>query len=269
MRKIVAKYPPARAAEICAVDAADIRDAARIVGEAEALLSFVLQGVYQSNQATAAARMVNNINLVRGTIGKPGCGILQMNGQPTAQDTRETGCDGDLPGFRNWQSESHVADLARVWNVEPLDIPHWGPPTRAMEIFRLAEQGAIQFLWVIGTNPAVSLPELARIRSILTQDRLFLVVSDAFITETAQMADIVLPTALWREKTGTFTNADRTVHLSEKAVDPTGEAKADMEIFVAVAEKLGLKDRDGAPLIDADAGGVLRRLEGVLARPPL
>ena len=108
---------------------------------------------------------------LRGMIGKPGCGILQMNGQPTAQNTRETGCNGDLPAFRNWQNEKHVAELAALWNVEPLQIPHWGPPTHAMEIFRYAEQGSIEFLWVSGTNPAVSLPELHRIRSILSQRR--------------------------------------------------------------------------------------------------
>lgn len=249
LAQTVARYAPERAAEICGVDAKDIRAAAEIVGTAERLLSLVLQGVYQSHQATAAACQVNNINLVRGMIGRPGCGVLQMNGQPTAQNTRETGCDGDLPGFRNWQNDAHVADLARIWNVEPIHIPHWGPPTHAMEIFRYAEQGSISFLWIIGTNPAVSLPELARIRSILHQERLFLVVSDAFLTETAEHADVVLPTAIWGEKTGTFTNADRTVHLSEQAVEPPGEARSDMEIFVDFAHRLGLKDRDGRPLV--------------------
>ena len=124
------------------------------------LLTFVLQGVYQSHQATASACAANNVNLLRGMIGRPGAGILQMNGQPTAQNTRETGCNGDLPAFRNWQNEEHVAELARLWNVEPDQIPHWGPPTHAMEIFRYAEQGSIEFLWVSGTNPAVSLPDL-------------------------------------------------------------------------------------------------------------
>ena len=82
-----------------------------------------------------------------------------------------------------------------------------------MEIFRQCEAGSIRFLWITGTNPLVSLPELNRIRSILGQGRLFLVVPDAFLTETAQLADVVLPAALWAEKTGCFTNADRTVHL--------------------------------------------------------
>ena len=179
-----------------------MRRAAAILAEADALLTFVLQGVYQSHQATASACAANNLNLLRGMIGRPGAGILQMNGQPTAQNTRETGCNGDLPGFRNWQNEAHVEELARLWNVEPLQIPHWGPPTHAMEIFRYAEQGSIRFLWISGTNPAVSLPDLHRIRSILSQHGLFVVVSDAFLTETARLADVVLPTALWGRRPG-------------------------------------------------------------------
>jgi ferredoxin-nitrate reductase len=149
---------------------------------------------------------VNNINLLRGMIGKPGCAPFQVNGQPTAQNTREAGADGDPAGMRNWQNRAHMEELAGHWNVDPLVIPSWGPPTHVMQIMRLSEEGSIKFLWITGTNPAVSLPELRRIRSILGQDRLFVVVSDAFLTETAQLADVVLPAAIWGEKTGTFTN---------------------------------------------------------------
>jgi len=249
LEKTVSAYTPDTVAEICAVDAADVRRAAAVLGEAEALMTFVLQGVYQSHQATASACAANNLNLLLGMIGRPGAGILQMNGQPTAQNTRETGCNGDLPGFRNWQNPAHVRELAELWNVDAETIPHWGPPTHAMEIFRYAEEGSIGFLWISGTNPAVSLPDLDRIRRILTDDELFVVVSDAFLSETAMLADVVLPTALWGEKTGTFTNTDRTVHLSEKAVEPPGEARADREIFAEYAHRLGLRDRDAEPLV--------------------
>jgi ferredoxin-nitrate reductase len=249
LKSVVTDYPPERAAEICGVTAEDIRAAARLLGESEALLSTVLQGVYQSNQATASACQVNNINLVRGMIGSPGAGVLQMNGQPTAQNTRETGADGDLPAFRNWQNKAHVEDLARVWNVDPLKIPHHSPPTPAMQIFRYAEEGSIRLLWIAGTNPAVSLPQLGRIRSILALEDLFVVVQDCFLTETAALADVVLPAAIWGEKTGTFTNADRTVHLSMKAVEPPGEARSDMEIFLDYARRMGFEDKDGEPLI--------------------
>jgi anaerobic selenocysteine-containing dehydrogenase len=249
LAKQLRDYPPEAAAEVCDVPVEQIREAARIIGTAERLLSTVLQGFYQSHQATAAAVCVNNIHILRGMLGKPGCGLLQMNGQPTAENTRECGADGDLPGFRNWDNDAHVAELARLWNIEQIQIPHYAPPTHAMQIFRYAEEGSIRFLWIIGTNPVVSLPELARIRSILGQERLFVVVQDLFLTETAQFADVVLPAATWGEKTGTFTNADRTVHLSEKAVEPPGEARPDLDIFLDFARRLGLQDKDGGPLV--------------------
>src|SRR5215204_4550073 len=249
LRETVMQYPPERAAEICGIAADDIREAARIIGSAERLVSTCLQGVYQSHQATASACQVNNISLLRGMIGKPGCTVFQMNGQPTAQNTRETGADGDLTAMRNWQNPEHVEELARSWNVDSIRIPTWAPPTHVMQMLRYAEEGSISFLWIIGTNPAVSLPELHRIRSILEQERLFVVVSDAFLSETAQLADVVLPAALWGEKLGTFTNTDRTVHLSEKAVEPPGEARPDMDIFLDYAKRLDLVDNDGAPLI--------------------
>ncbi len=249
LRAVVEKYPPGRVEEITGIPAKQLREAAQLLGTAKRLLCTVLQGFYQASEATAAACQVNNLVLVRGMIGKPGCGVIQSNGQPTAQNTRETGCDGDFPGFRNWQNPRHVEQLARLWNVEPHTIPAWGPPTHAMQIFRLAESGSIKFLWVVATNPAVSLPELHRVRRILEQERLFVVVQDAFLTETARLADVVLPAAIWGEKTGTFTNYERTVHISHKAVEPPGEARPDMDIFLDFARRMDFRDRDGQPLI--------------------
>jgi ferredoxin-nitrate reductase len=252
LRVTVEKYPPEKVAEICGVPERQIRQAARIIGKSRRLLSTVLQGFYQSQQATAASCQVNNIHLIRGMIGKPGCGVLQMNGQPTAQNTRECGANGDLPGFRNWNNVVHVHQLAELWNVERMKIPHWASPTHAMQIWRYAEQGSISLLWISATNPAVSLPELPRVRSILEQEDLFVVVQDIFLTETAQYAEVVLPAATWGEKTGTFTNADRTVHLSEKAVEPPGEAKSDLDIFLDYARRMDFRDKDGQPLIKWD-----------------
>jgi anaerobic selenocysteine-containing dehydrogenase len=214
LRETVMAYDAERVAGICGVRAGQVREAARLLGSAERLLSTVLQGVYQSMGATAAACQVNNLHLLRGMLGRPGCGVLQMNGQPTAQNTRETGADGDLPGFRNWENQAHVRELAELWNVDPLVIRHWAPPTHAMQIWRYAEQGSIGLLWISGTNPAVSLPELHRIRSILAA-----------------------------------TNADRTVHLSEQAVAPPGEARSDLDIFLDYAARMDFRDRDGKPLI--------------------
>jgi ferredoxin-nitrate reductase len=118
-----------------------------------------------------------------------------------------------------------------------------------MQIFRYVETGSIRFLWILGTNPAVSLPELHRIRKILSLETVFVVVQDAFLTETAQHADLVLPAALWAEKTGCTTNADRTVHLARKAVEPPAGARADLDILLDYAARMAFRDKDGHPLI--------------------
>jgi anaerobic selenocysteine-containing dehydrogenase len=249
LEAVTAGYPPDRVAEICDVREGQLVAAAELVGTSDRLLSTVLQGFYQSNQATAAACQVNNIHLLRGMIGRPGAGVLQMNGQPTAQNTREAGADGDLPGMRNWNNAEHIRQLAELWNVDEMTIPHWAEPTHAMQIFRYAEQGSIELLWISATNPAVSLPDLSRVRRILAREELFVVVQDLFLTETARLADVVLPAATWGEKTGTFTNADRTVHISDKATDPPGDARPDLEIFLDYARRMDFRDRDGAPLI--------------------
>jgi anaerobic selenocysteine-containing dehydrogenase len=95
----------------------------------------------------------------------------------------------------------------------------------------------------------VSLPELGRIRHILRKRGLFLVVSDAFETETTEYADVVLPAALWGEKTGCFTNVDRTVHISHQAIDPPGKARSDLDMLLDYARRMEFRDKDGAPLI--------------------
>ncbi len=249
LARTTAAYPPEEAARICDVPAADIRRAAEIFCHAPRVLSTVLQGVYQSHQATAASCQVNNLHLLRGMLGRPGCGLLQMNGQPTSENTRECGADGDLPGFRNWANQTHIGELAELWRVDPMVIPHWAEPTHAMQIIRYAEQGSIRLLWIVGTNPVVTLPDVARIRRLLSAEQLFVIAQDCFPTETTELADLVLPAAMWGEKEGTFTNTDRTVHHSAKAVDPPGEARADLDIFLDYAHRMDLRDRDGGPLI--------------------
>ncbi|MDQ6813594.1 MAG: nitrate reductase [Bacteroidota bacterium] len=249
LKKILSKWTPEKVEEVSKVPADKLRAAAHILANCTSLVSTALQGVYQSMQATAAAVQVNNLHLIRGLIGKAGSGIYQMNGQPTAQNNRECGADGDFPGFRNWGNKKHVQELAAIWNVEADKLPHWSPPTHAMQIWRYCEQSTISMLWISGTNPAVSLPDLARIRKILQKDDLFVVVQDCFMTETAKYADVVLPAAIWGEKTGCFTNVDRTVHISHKAIEPPGEAKSDLEIFLDYSRRMDLRDKDGAPLI--------------------
>lgn len=183
LQEKVKKYNPKVVEEITGISAAKLEQAAEIIGNTKSLLSTALQGVYQSNQATASACQINNINLLRGLIGKAGSGIFQMNGQPTAQNNRETGCDGEFPGFRNQMNPNQMQEIADVWNIDYNKIPHWGEPTHIENMLKFIEAGTIEMFWISGTNPLVSLPNLPRVRELLTKPELFVVCQDIFMYE--------------------------------------------------------------------------------------
>ncbi|GAA6032618.1 hypothetical protein JCM8097_004841 [Rhodosporidiobolus ruineniae] len=249
LRNTVKDYGIERVSEITGVPVDLIQRAGDAIGRSKRLVSTCLQGVYQSNQATASACAVNNIHLVKGAIGKEGATVMQFNGQPTAQNNRECGCNGEYPGFRNPSNPAHMQDLADRWNVDVKTLPHWGQPTHIMSLLKFIENGSVKMFWISGTNPAVSMPELARIRQNLASKDLFVIAQDIFPTETTALADVVLPAAQWAEKTGCYTNVDRTVHISHKAVEPPGEAWPDIKIFAEYGRRMGFKDKDGEPLI--------------------
>lgn len=172
-----------------------------------------------------------------------------MNGQPTAQNNRESGCDGEFPGFRNYSNPNHMHELADIWNIDYNALPHWNQPTHIENMLSYIAAGSMEVFWISGTNPLVSLPNLPRVRELLTRENLFVIAQDIFPTETTAIADVILPAAQWGEKTGCFTNVDRTVHLSHKAVEPPGEARSDFDIFVDFSNRMDFRDKDGNPLI--------------------
>ncbi|MDB6171479.1 MAG: nitrate reductase [Chthoniobacteraceae bacterium] len=247
LEAVVREYPPERVAEICGLTVGELETAAQWIGTTERFVSTVLQGFYQSVEATAASSLVNTLHLLRGAIGKPGAGPLLMAGQPSAMSNREAGADGSYPGYRNPHTPKHMKELAELWNLD-FDEFHPEVPKDILTMLEMAERGEIEFMWVIGTNPLVSLPDQNRTERILR--RMFLVVQDPFVdTESVALADIYLPVAMWGEKSGCITNADRSVNYLQKAVEPPGEARSDLAIFVEVANRLGFKDRHGAPLV--------------------
>ncbi|MGH7103338.1 MAG: molybdopterin oxidoreductase family protein [Acetobacteraceae bacterium] len=244
---VTREYPPERVAGICGISRGDLETAAEWIGATERMVSTVLQGFYQSVEATASSSLVNTVHLLRGAIGKPGAGPLLMAGQPSAMCNQEAGAGGSYPGYRNPHCEAQMRELCERWN---LDFGKFHPevPKDILSMMEAAERGEIEFMWVIGTNPLVSLPDQNRSERILR--RLFLVVQEPFLdAETVDLADIYFPAAMWGEKMGCVTNADRSANLLQKAVDPPGEARSDFEIFIEIARRLGFKDRDGGALI--------------------
>jgi anaerobic selenocysteine-containing dehydrogenase len=245
-RETVSTYTPERVQEITGVPAATLRQAAEWIGRSKSTVSACLQGVYQSTQATAAACTINSIHLLMGKIGKPGSAPMQFAGQPSSMNTRETGADGTYPAYRNWEDVNHMRDLAARWNV-PVELLG-KKPVAAPEIFELCEKGYVKVLWNICTNPAVSMTD--RRTQLATLGGTFLVVQDCFAdTETAQLADVLLPSAMWGEKSGCMTNAERRCNLLQQVVDPPGEARADFDVFLDFARRMRLADKDGDPLI--------------------
>ncbi len=252
-RATVSGYTPEVVEGICGVPAADLRKAAEWIGMSRSTVTTCLQGVYQSNQATVAACTVNSMHLLMGKIGKPGSAPFQFAGQPSSMNTRECGADGSYPAYRNWQNPRHMRDLAKRWNVP---VERLGQkPVSAPEIFEGCAEGQIKILWNICTNPAVSM--MSREKHLRTLRGVFLIVQDCFAdTETARLADVFLPAAMWGEKTGCMTNAERRCNLLQKAVEPPGEARADLDIFLDFARRMDFRDRSGQPLIGyADARG--------------
>jgi len=159
---------------------------------------------------------------------------------------REVGGAGFYPGYRNNSNPKHINEIAALWNVDPDTLPV-GPQTYITNIMQLMEQGEIELFWVMFTNPAVSLPN--RNKMIEIMKKVFLIVQDPFLSETAELADLVLPTALWGEKEGTMTNLERRVNVLRKAVNPPFNLPSDFEILLEFSKRMDFKDRDGNPLI--------------------
>ena len=200
----------------------------------------------------------------------PGAGVLQMNGQPTAQNTRETGADGDLPGFRNWENARTCRSSPSCGTSTSGVIPHWAPPTHAMQLWRYAEQGSIELLWISATNPAVSLPDLARIRRILERDELHGGRAGPFLTETAALADVVLPAATWGEKTGSLHQRGPDGAPVRARRRPAGRGARRSRHLPRLRAPDGLpRPRRRAADRMERRGGRVRGLEGVLAGSPV
>jgi ferredoxin-nitrate reductase len=246
LKRTVMRYTPEIVSQITGVPINKLVTAATWIGKSQSTLTVLLQGVYQSTDATAAATLVNSMHLLMGKIGKPGSGPFQHSGQPSAMSNRETGGAGFYPGYRNTSNPAHIKEIANLWNVSVETLPV-GALTHVMDMMNLIEEGTIELFWVMFTNPAVSLPNRGRVVELLK--KVFLIVQDPFLSETAELADIVLPTALWGEKEGTMTNLERRVNVLRKAVEPPFNLPSDLEILVDFSRRMGFKDKDGQPLI--------------------
>jgi len=240
---VAADWPPERAAAVCGVAAADIVAAALRFGRAPSAMALWSMGANQSTVGTLKNRALINLCLATGQIGRPGAGPLSLTGQPNAMGGRETGGLAHLlPGYRKVACAQDRAEIERLWGCPPLS-PDPGLP--AVELFDALAEGRVKAVWIVATNPIVSLPDAARARAALKRAEL-VVVQDAYHpTETSDFAHAVLPAAAWPEKTGTMTNSERRVGLVRAALAPPGEARADWRIFAGLGAALGHQSHFG------------------------
>ncbi|MBI3606237.1 MAG: molybdopterin-dependent oxidoreductase, partial [Nitrospirae bacterium] len=236
---MVFKFTPAYAEKITGIPRETIIRVARIYGRAKSAMSIWTMGINQSTHGSDGVVAINNLALMTGNIGKPGGTSLSITGQCNAMGTREFSSCSGLPAYRQLEKPEHRKEMAEFWGVDESIFPA-KRGLQMTDIFPEIEKGNIKGLWLIATNPMTSMPDTGRIEKMLNQLE-FLAVQDIYYSvESAQYADVYLPAAMWSEKTGTFTNTERRVNLVEKAVEPPGEAKPDLEIFVELAEKMGL-----------------------------
>jgi anaerobic selenocysteine-containing dehydrogenase len=210
-----------------------------VLGEAKNLISMWTMGVNQSVVGTYTNNAILNLHLATGQIGRPGCGPFSLTGQPNAMGGRDVGYMSHLlPGQRKIADAAHRDWMERFWGIAPGTIhPHAGYDAVAM--FDALERGEIKAIWIVGSNPAGSMPNLNRVRSALEKAE-FVVVQDAYMpTETTAFADVVLPAAVNLEQSGTFCNSERRVSLMQQAVGAPGDAQPDWWWVKEVAQKMG------------------------------
>ncbi|SNS09927.1 formate dehydrogenase (NADP) alpha subunit [Anaerovirgula multivorans] len=234
LQEVVKKYTPEYAAEICGVDAETIREASRLYASTVKASILYCMGITQHHNGTESVMSLSNLALVTGNLGRESSGVNPLRGQNNVQGA----CDmGALPNvFTGYQSVTNpdiVAKFEKAWGVKLSDKPGLTIP----DAVHGAEHGDVKVLYVFGENPMVSDPDTAHVKKAL--EKTFLVVQDLFLTETAELADVVFPAAAFAEKDGTFANTERRIQRVRKAINPPGEAKADWEIFTELMNRLG------------------------------
>jgi anaerobic selenocysteine-containing dehydrogenase len=242
LKEQVSKYTPEYASEITGRAPDLIRRVARLYGHADSAFIGWTMGVNHSTKGTETVNAINNLALITGKIGRAGSAPFSITGQCNAMGTREAGFTSSLPGYRKFESAEHREELARLWNIDVEEIP----TSRGLaypDIIEAALAKRIRALWIIATNPVVSFPNVDVLKQAF-ENLEFLVVQDGFHpTPTSELADLVLPAAIWGEKEGTYTNSERRISKVNAAVTPPGEALADFDIFLRIAERLGCRSR--------------------------
>jgi nitrate reductase NapA len=233
-------YAPAKAAALCGVSVKDIKYLAQLYADPnKKVMSLWCMGPNQHTRGTWMNNQIYNIHLLTGKISTPGNSPFSLTGQPSACGTvREVGTLTHLLPHGTVTNEKDRKFAAEIWKVPVENIPA-RPTYHTIEMFRALDRGDIRFMWIQVTNPMVSIPNLRRYRNGAQKEDRFMVVSDVYPTPTTDVADVILPSAMWIEREGMFGNSERRTQHFEKMIEPQGECMSDTWQIIEVARRLG------------------------------
>jgi len=232
----VQKYPPEIAAQICDINEKYIYEIAEIFGHRKKIISFWTMGLNQSVNGTMKNLSLINLHLATGRINEKGC-PFSLTGQSNAMGGREVGyLVNGLPGYRDVRNEEDRNFIEGFWGIENGSITPYPGPTIVEAIDKMIN-GNIKLLWIVCTNPAVTMPNLNKFWNAL--EKTFVIVQDAYLTDTVDYANLVLPATQWGEKEGVMTSSDRTITHNKPFKEPPSQCKHDWQIFCEVAKKMG------------------------------
>ena len=237
IRKNVAGFSPEAMAPVCGVPAATIREVARMYAMSRGSMILWGMGISQHVHGTDNARCLIALSMMTGQVGRPGTGLHPLRGQNNVQGASDVGLIPMMyPDYQRVDNAGTRSRFEQAWGTT-LDPQ---PGLTVVEIMDAVHAGQIRGMYIMGENPAMSDPDVSHARQALAELEM-LVVQDIFLTETGYLADVILPASAFPEKTGTFTNTDRSVQLGRQALQPPGEARQDLAIIVAMARMLGLE----------------------------
>jgi formate dehydrogenase major subunit len=239
LAKNVQGYSPELMAPICGVSADTIREVARLYATSKGSMILWGMGISQHIHGTDNARCLIALALMTGQIGRPGTGLHPLRGQNNVQGASDAGLIPMMyPDYQRVDNPKSRERFSKAWGV-PIEKLDDKPGLTVVEVIKGILTGSVKGMYVMGENPAMSDPDADHAREALARLDM-LVVQDIFLTETAYLADVILPASSFAEKTGTFTNTDRFVQIGRQALNPPGKARQDLEIIIDLARQLGL-----------------------------
>ncbi len=235
LKKIVMEYTPEKVAEICHIDPDHLREAALMYAKAKKAPIIYCLGVTEHSTGTEGVMSMSNMAMLVGKLGKSGCGVNPLRGQNNVQGACDMGAlPGDFPGYQKVTNPEVIEKFEKAWGV----TLNKKPGVHATDVFGEAIKKNIRGLFIFGEDPVVTDADQHHIRHAL-ESLDFFVLSDLFMTETAQYADVILPGTSYAEKEGTFSNTERRVQRVRKAVQLDGEMRLDTDIFIDLMNRMG------------------------------